>query len=915
MRTSSPQTRERSVNTVRNGCGATLVLLFLSWLLLAPARSVAQNPAQPVPELRIIVVDSQSEAEQVLKRLQAGSDFATLAREKSIDPSAANGGSLGRIDPATLRTELRDALKGVETGQLTGPVKIANGYAILKVDGRTAPADNGQPVSPPANPAQGNAPVVSTGQGMTPTALLALAGRGKVAYPPDVSGAVEVEVAFKTLPKPADWDHDLHSVCEVRKQTLARAINHLRQLLDPNDPDSYAVTKPDQMGRVHFSLAQLLASQGKMEPAIQEWLKAYKLAVTDSPQMVPELEEVLGTAYLHKSEMENEVYRKPGDRCIFPPRKSVGYQNTADLERAVQHFTRFLDKKPDTLEVKWLLNLAYMYAGKYPGGVPKKYLIPPSVFESKENIGRFRDVAPDAGLNSFSAAGGAIVDDFENNGLLDVVTSTYDHCEPLHFFHNNGDGTFTERATQAGLADQLGGLNLIQTDYNNDGCIDIFVLRGAWQMPIRSSLLRNNCDGTFTDVTKEAGLAEPIASQAAVWTDIDNDGFLDLFIGNEQGSTRLYHNKGDGTFENIAESAGVDRVSFSKGVAAADYDNDGFMDLYVSNMGSNNFLYHNNHDRTFTEVGKQAGVQAPWMSFATWFFDYDNDGLPDLFVTSYYMSPEEILRRQLDQPYNVETLKLYHNEGNGTFRDVTTEVGLDHVYNPMGANFGDIDNDGFLDFYLGTGTPPYGDILPNVLFHNQGGKKFVDVTASSGTGELHKGHGVAFADLDDDGDEDIVAEIGGAVPGDRHAIRLFENPGNGNDWITVRLVGVKSNRAALGARIKVIVENENHERRSIYRTVGSGGSFGASPLQQHIGLGQNAKIVSLEVWWPASDTRQVFSDVGKNQFIEIKEFGKDYAHLDRPRTRLGGKLHTPAAKLTTPASSGGRRTAPSRPTN
>jgi len=876
-----------------------LILVFFSLLIFVPLQSAAQSSAHQTPEIRIIVVETQTEAAQILERLQAGEDFATLAREKSIDPSSSNGGSLGGLDPAALRTELRDAVRGAGKGQLAGPVKISTGFAILKVEDSSAAAAS-TPPAPTAGAAQGGAAVATTGQGMTPTGLLALAGRGKVPYPPDVSGAVEVEVAFRTLPKPPDWDHDLRSVCEVRKQTLARAVDHLGQLLDPNDPDSYAATRPDQLGRVHFSLAQLLAYQGEMGPAIQHWLEAYKLAKAKSPQMAPELEEVLGTAYLHKAEMENEVYRKPADRCIFPPRKPVRVPKVEDLEKAILYLTRFLEKKPDTLEVKWLLNLSYMYMGKYPAGVPSKYLIAPSVFASKENVGRFTDVAAAAGLNSFSMAGGVIVDDFENNGLLDIVTSSYDQCESLHYFHNNGDGTFTDRAAQAGLSDQLGGLNLIQTDYNNDGCIDIFVLRGGWQAPMRDSLLRNNCDGTFTDVTQSAGLAEPIASQTAVWTDIDNDGFLDLFIGNEQGPSRLYHNKGDGTFEDIAHAAGVDRVAFSKGVVAADYDNDGFMDLYVSNLGGENFLYHNNHDRTFTEVGKQAGVQAPWMSFATWFFDYDNDGFPDLFVTSYYMSPEEILRSQLGLPTNVETLKLYHNEGNGTFRDVTAEVGLDKVFDPMGSNFGDIDNDGFLDFYLGTGTPPYGDILPNVLFHNQGGKKFVDVTASSGTGELHKGHGVAFADLENNGQEDLIAETGGAVPGDRHAIRLFENPGNGNDWITLRLVGVKSNRAAIGARIKVAVENEGLGQRFIYRTVGSGGSFGASPLQQHIGLGKSASMVNLEIWWPATNTRQTFSNVGKNEFLEIKEFEKEYTKLERHRVWLGGKPRVASAKATAP---------------
>src|SRR5258707_1909998 len=265
------------------------------------------------------------------------------------------------------------------------------------------------------------------------------------------------------------------------------------------------------------------------------------------------------------------------------------------------------------------------------------------------------------------------------------------------------------------------------------------------------------------------------------------------------------------------------------------------------------------------------------------------------------MSPEESLRSRLGFRHNVETLKLYHNEGKGTFRDVTAEVGLDRVFNPMGSNFGDVDNDGFLDFYLGTGTPPYGDILPNVLFHNQLGKKFVDITASSGTGELHKGHGVAFADLDNDGDEDMVAETGGAVPGDRHAIRLYENTGHDNDWISLKLVGAKSNCAAIGARIKLSLHNDGQGQRFISRTVGSGGSFGASPLQQHIGLGKDARILSLEIWWPATNTRQNFPDVGKNQFLEITEFAKEYTRLERPRIRLGGKPHVALGKQVAPA--------------
>ena len=208
---------------------------------------------------------------------------------------------------------------------------------------------------------------------------------------------------------------------------------------------------------------------------------------------------------------------------------------------------------------------------------------------------------------------------------------------------------------------------------------------------------------------------------------------------------------------------------------------------------------------------------------------------------------------------------------------------------PMGSNFGDIDNDGFLDIYLGTGSPSYGALKPSVLLRNRDGKTFVDVTASSGTGEMHKGHGVAFADLDNDGDEEIVFKVGGATPGDAHAFRLFENPGHGNDWLGVNLVGVKTNRAAIGARIKVTVENAPAGRRSIYRTVNSGGSFGASPLQQHIGLGKAARIVDLEVFWPVSNTRQHFANVAKNQVVEIRELD-DRRHAARAEAGASWRL-------------------------
>jgi tetratricopeptide (TPR) repeat protein len=851
------------------------------------ARTLDDANAVPV---RMILASSAEDAQAILDRLNAGDDFAVLAREKSVDPTSADGGFLGKIDPNSLRGELRDALRGLQPGQLSKIVKLPSGYAVLQTMTETEAAYLGS----------------------TDRALQAsIRAEGTIRSAPLVSGQDEALSLLIQSNLPEGWGQNLPAVCDGYRQSPLKLLKQLDALADPANKESPLRDKSAKRLDVmnfYVNRGQIHAYQGEMAQAVADWESAYRIASADIPNAMPLMEEVLGVGYLHKSEMDNDVYRNPGDRCIFPMRPDLHYAQTASAAKAIQYFTKYLERRPDDLEVKWLLNLTQMYMGSYPSGVPQKYLLPLPSFASSasgESIGRFTDVAPQAGLNLFAMASGVIVEDFENNGRLDVVTSSYGACEPMHYFHNNGNGTFTDQAAKAGLTDQMGvGLNLMQTDYNNDGCMDILVLRGAWhpqRVAQRKSLLRNNCNGTFTDVTQESGLAKMVTNtQTAVWADINNDGFLDLFVGNETGPSQLFLNKGDGTFEDISHSSGIDRTSlFTKGVTAADYDNDGYVDFYASNLNGGNLLFRNNHNLTFTEIAKQAGVPGTGRGFAAWFFDYDNDGWPDLYVGGFNTSVEETLQTYLGLPHKAGTLKLYRNLGNGAFRDVTKETGLDKVFMPMGANFGDVNNDGYLDIYLGTGSPSYASLVPNVLLLNKEGKSFVDVTASSGTGELHKGHGVTFADIDNDGDEDIITSIGGATPGDSHAFRLFENPGNGNDWISLKLVGVKANRAAIGARIKVTVKDQNgpnrsNETRSIYRTVNSGGSFGSSPLQQHIGLGKAAEIVSIEILWPGgSRTPQAFSNVGKNQFLEIKEFATEYTKLERRPVRLGGAKRVP----------------------
>ena len=403
-------------------------------------------------------------------------------------------------------------------------------------------------------------------------------------------------------------------------------------------------------------------------------------------------------------------------------------------------------------------------------------------------------------------------------------------------------------------------------------------------------------------MTIAAGLGEPITSHSAAWGDFDNDGKLDLFVCGEyaidagQGITgeqvlsvadkrnrcRLYRNKGNGTFVNVAEQAGVCNDRFAKAAVCGDYDNDGLIDLYVSNYGQENRLYRNRGDWTFEDVVPKLGVTEPIVSFSCGFLDFDNDGRLDLFVTDYAGGLGDWATSAMGQPTDLVCHpRLFKNLGESGFKDVSGEVGLGKVALAMGLGVGDVDNDGFLDLYLGTGRPDYSSLMPNVLFRNDGGLCFEDVTESSGTGHLQKGHGASFADFDGDGDLDLFVEVGGAVPGDRANNLLFRNPGHGRHWLKVRLVGTRTNRAAIGARIRVDLTNPDGTTRSVHRTVGGRSSYGNSSLVETIGLGESTSVASLTVTWPVSHSTQTFRDLRPDTLVEITE-GADKPPV-RPR--------------------------------
>jgi len=636
--------------------------------------------------------------------------------------------------------------------------------------------------------------------------------------------------------------------------------------------------------------AALALKVGKEEEAVETYENLIpKLNFMDLDDIMPSV----AIAYMRLGERSNCMLNHNGSSCIFPIKDGGVHLVKTGSKKAIGVYESILNSHPDDMESKWLLNVAFMTLGGYPKDVPAQFLIPGLDADTAYKVKPFTDIAADLGLNINGRAGGVIVDDFNNDGYLDIVTSGWALDDPMHYFQNNGDGTFTDRTEQSGFKGITGGLNIQQVDYNNDGNLDIFVLRGAWNTQgfgnQPSSLLRNNGDGTFTDVTIPSGLLYAMPTQTAVWADFNNDGWLDVFVGAENmGITdpggihdcALYINNHDGTFTNVAAQAHCAIEAYVKGATSADYNNDGWPDIFLSTMSGKRYLLKNKGKPgkipDFEDVTEKAGLDdTKARTFTTWFYDYNNDGWPDILVSDYtfdhslaWYAGAEAMKKPVPGAGNVF---LYRNNKDGTFTNVTKETGLDKVVYSMGANFGDIDNDGWPDMYFGTGNPDFRSLVPNKLFKNMDGKKFADVTTSSRTGNLQKGHGVAFADFRNNGIQDIFIEMGGAYSGDSYTSSLYQNPGqNNNNWISLKLEGVKANKAAIGSRIKVTF-TENGVQRSVYKDVNSGGSFGSNPLRQEIGIGQAKKIDEIEIRWAGSNTIQRLTNILPCQFLKITE--------------------------------------------
>ncbi len=488
--------------------------------------------------------------------------------------------------------------------------------------------------------------------------------------------------------------------------------------------------------------------------------------------------------------------------------------------------------------------------------------------------------------------GGVALLDYNNDGLLDIFLVNGGHVSGVtgeHFdrdnarywnrlYRQNKDGRFTDVTETAGLAragDANYGMGVAVGDYDNDGNPDLFVTSYG-----KNILYHNNGDGTFTDVTQKAGVAGGGWSVSAGFVDFDNDGYLDLFVtrymdwnmahskacggrwqtycppGEFPATTNLlYRNRGDGTFEDVSKQSGIAALKGrALGVSFADYDGDGFTDIFVANDGMQQYLFHNNGNGTFTECALDVGAALsadgkPLSGMGTAFQDYDNDGRPDIMLT--------VLPRQI--------YSLYHNDGKGIFSTRSLETGLGSSTAGSagwGVGLEDFDNDGWKDLLVAQGhvldnveaiDPSLHYLEPLLLAMNQKGSRFV--SGDSGVSTPLAGRGLAFGDLNNDGWMDAVMTVLGGPP------VVLMNRGGSAHWLSVTLRGKKSNRDGLGARVSV-----NGQTR--FATT-SGSYLSASDKRLHFGLG-DATTAVVEVAWP-SGVHQKLTDVKANQFLEITE--------------------------------------------
>ncbi len=544
-----------------------------------------------------------------------------------------------------------------------------------------------------------------------------------------------------------------------------------------------------------------------------------------------------------------------------------------------------LSADPSNKRARYWLWLAANKLGGYPEEVPESMRVEIKAGHSRSRV-QFEDAGQQMGLDKTSGGRGTAVFDLDGDGYLDVVVaSSHGGCS---VYRNNRDGTFSDISVGSGLDECVNTFAISVGDYNNDGLEDLYITRLGFYAG-DSVLYRNNGDGTFTDVTKEAGVGCWAPTYNAIWVDYDLDGNLDLFLVNNLGGVfdravpnRLYHNNGDGTFTDVTREAGIDTGTPTIGACWGDYNNDGYPDLFVSSGMGRSHLFRNNGDGTFTDVTEEAGVGALLIGSSSTWCDYDNDGWLD--IVQFVWSPEDDVFDTLfngEGPERGHPMRVYHNNGDGTFTLKSKELGITGCYGTMSGNLGDFDNDGHVDFFLGNGEPHMNRTEPSVILeYDEVRGQYQNVTFAAGLPYTGKGHGANLADLAGDGRLCLIMASGGLYPGDLMTMSVFRPKSLPGNYLNVRLTGTRSNRSAIGARVRLDAGG-----RSQHRVVSGGSGFGCLPFEQHFGLGRLDRVDRIEISWP-SGLKQRIENLPVNTTIRVVEGKQAWEEVYKPKTRV-----------------------------
>lgn len=645
-----------------------------------------------------------------------------------------------------------------------------------------------------------------------------------------------------------------------------------------------AETDPFKKSELADFIAQILSMRVSTIEEAVSWLeKAISLIENQSQDKALDLKSKLAIAHLQISEIENCRHAIHGHSCVFPFSMEAHHVKKDHTKVAQSLFKEYLKKRPQDNQIKWLLLVASMALDEKP---PKKWRL--EIPKQTKKFPQFITYAFKAGIIKRPIqSGGAIIEDFTNDGCPDIVYSSTGEDQPVRFYQGNCSGQFEDATKKWGLDQQFNVINLSTTDFNNDGKKDLYLHRGGWftQLDglVKNGLLKNTGE-KFVEVTKDMGLDTGWnANVSSSWLDYNNDGRLDLFVCQERRFPELFENRGS-KFVEVAEKVSLTNSELCKGSAVGDVNNDGYLDIYISNYTGVGRLFLNSAKGTFTE-DKQSNIVngSKRFSFGTFFFDYNNDGWEDLFIATLVPLFEDALIDlfHINKAKRFDAnLRLLENQS-GTFVDVTKKVGLNITTQTMGLNFGDLDGDGFMDIYLGTGSTPYGSLSPNRVFRNLNGKKFEEVTYAGGFGNLQKGHGISFGDLNLDGHNDVLMNLGGHVEASEFVPELLINPGSTNNWVRIQLNGKKSNRLALGTRIRLTVTTKGKEKQIFFR-VGGTGSYGQNSTVPLIGIGRADKIIEAQVSWLGSGLIQSFKDLPINRWVSIDEGDETFKELALP---------------------------------